>query len=174
MRSRARAPQRTAPASVFFGVGVGIADLVGLVESCPAGVVLALLVVPALDELLDVPVLAPVATVPLAVSSGRPTSDCATPRSNVSLCAAGLTSAHAGTAVALIGGDVLLVEALRLAMTCTPDPGRAALVAAVVLDAATASAASSRPSAPAPPAKPGPTSPITAPPGRPSASAMPS
>lgn len=50
-------------------------------------------------------------------------------------------AAHAGTAVALIGGDVLLVEALRLAMTCTPDPGRAALVAAVVLDAATASAA---------------------------------
>ncbi|MCR8675771.1 polyprenyl synthetase family protein, partial [Micrococcus sp. HG099] len=47
----------------------------------------------------------------------------------------------AGTAVALIGGDVLLVEALRLAMTCTPDPGRAAPVAAVVLDAATASAA---------------------------------
>lgn len=50
-------------------------------------------------------------------------------------------AAHAGTAVALIGGDVLLVEALRLAMTCTPDPGRAAPVAAVVLDAATASAA---------------------------------
>ena len=50
-------------------------------------------------------------------------------------------AAHAGVAVALIAGDVLLTEALRLAMTCTDDPRRAASVAGVVLDSATASAA---------------------------------
>lgn len=49
--------------------------------------------------------------------------------------------AHAGLSVAVIAGDTLLTLALRLAMTCTPDPVRAAPVAAVVLDAATASAA---------------------------------
>ncbi|PZP19983.1 MAG: geranylgeranyl pyrophosphate synthase [Kocuria rhizophila] len=50
-------------------------------------------------------------------------------------------AAHAGVSVAVIAGDVLLTEAFRLAMTCTQDPRRAAPVAAVVLDAATASAA---------------------------------
>lgn len=49
--------------------------------------------------------------------------------------------AHAGLAVAVIGGDVLLAEAFRLAVTCTDDAPRAVTVAAVVFDAATASAA---------------------------------
>lgn len=48
---------------------------------------------------------------------------------------------HLGEAVAIIGGDLLLAGALRLATTCTADPARLHAVSAVVFDAVTASAA---------------------------------
>lgn len=48
---------------------------------------------------------------------------------------------HLGEAAALIGGDLLLAGALRLATTCTADVARLQPVAAVVFDAVTASAA---------------------------------
>lgn len=48
---------------------------------------------------------------------------------------------HLGEAVAIIGGDLLLAGALRLATTCTADPVRSQAVSAVVFDAVTASAA---------------------------------
>lgn len=50
-------------------------------------------------------------------------------------------AAHAGVAVALIAGDVLLTQAFRLAATCAADTARAAEAAAVVFDAAAVTAA---------------------------------
>ena len=50
-------------------------------------------------------------------------------------------AAHAGVAVALIAGDVLLTQAFRLAATCAADTVRAAEAAAVVFDAAAVTAA---------------------------------
>ncbi|MDO5635277.1 MAG: polyprenyl synthetase family protein [Micrococcus sp.] len=50
-------------------------------------------------------------------------------------------SAHAGASVAVIGGDALLTEALRLAATSAGLGERAGAVAAVVFDSATAAAA---------------------------------
>lgn len=60
------------------------------------------------------------------------------------LAAAGVPAGedlHLGRSVAVIAGDVLLTEAFRLAVACTPDPVRAGRVSAVVFQAATAAAA---------------------------------
>lgn len=48
---------------------------------------------------------------------------------------------HAGESAAILAGDLLLAGALRLATTCTEDPGRGRAVADVVFEAVTASAA---------------------------------
>ncbi|MCT1879609.1 polyprenyl synthetase family protein [Kocuria rhizophila] len=48
---------------------------------------------------------------------------------------------HAGSSAAVLAGDLLLAGALRLATTCTTDPGRSRAVADVVFEAVTASAA---------------------------------
>lgn len=48
---------------------------------------------------------------------------------------------HLGASAGVIGGDVLLIEALRLATSCSADPAVTAVVAPVVFDAATQAAA---------------------------------
>lgn len=48
---------------------------------------------------------------------------------------------HLGASAGVIGGDVLLIEALRLAASCSADPAMNARVAPVVFDAATQAAA---------------------------------
>lgn len=75
------------------------------------------------------------------VRRGRPTVGELYRRDAQNVGAPSNEAQHLGEAAAIIGGDLLLAGALRLATTCTADPARLQPVAAVVFDAVTASAA---------------------------------